>query len=71
MYVFITSGNEAGHFHVTNSREITVSQPLDRETVPSYILEVTATDGLFVTTCQVIIEVMDVNGKCLFHFGVV
>lgn len=38
-----------------------VSRSLDRETTPSYVLEVVATDGMFVSKCRVTIEILDDN----------
>ena len=63
--MFITSGNEAGHFDVTPTLNVIVSHKLDRETVPQYNLIVTATDGVFITTCSLTIQVLDVNGKLI------
>ncbi len=38
-----------------------VSRRLDRESQASYLLRVAATDGVFVTTCRVSIEILDDN----------
>ena len=41
--------------------ELYVSRPLDRELVSSYRLEVSVTDGVFVSRCRVTIEILDDN----------
>jgi hypothetical protein len=40
-----------------------VAKPLDRESVSNYILDVTATDGKFIATTKVTIDILDANGK--------
>ncbi|CAL4061882.1 unnamed protein product, partial [Meganyctiphanes norvegica] len=58
---YLTKGNELQHFHVRSGGQIYVAKPLDREIIEQYILEVTATDGNFVTTAHVTIRLLDVN----------
>ena len=60
----ITAGNLRHQFHVRNSGQIYVNRPLDREDIDTYLLEVTATDGTFVSQTSVKITVSDVDGKC-------
>lgn len=45
----------------STSGEMVVSKELDRETVESYNLMIEVSDGLFVTKCNLSIEVIDVN----------
>ena len=46
---------------VKKNGEVYVSRPLDRELVSSYRLEVSVTDGVFVSNCKVTIEILDDN----------
>ncbi|XP_030836442.1 protocadherin Fat 1 isoform X2 [Strongylocentrotus purpuratus] len=59
---YITSGDPFNHFAIeSNSGKIYVANPLDRELKDTYRLNVTATDGLFSDTAQVVISVQDIN----------
>ncbi|XP_064094852.1 fat-like cadherin-related tumor suppressor homolog isoform X3 [Macrobrachium nipponense] len=58
---YLTSGNALQHFHVRGGGQIYVAKSLDRETVDQYILEVTATDGVYVAKSLVFIEILDIN----------
>ena len=58
---FITSGDDIGQFQIKENGEMYVSQALDRETVAQYKMEITATDGVFVSKCRVTIEILDDN----------
>ncbi|CAL4064237.1 unnamed protein product, partial [Meganyctiphanes norvegica] len=58
---YLTQGNEMQHFHVRSGGQIYVAKPLNRENTEQYNLEVTATDGVFMATAQVLIEIKDVN----------
>ncbi|XP_071495031.1 protocadherin Fat 1-like [Diadema antillarum] len=59
---YITSGDPYNHFAIeSNSGTIYVANQLDREVKDSYRLNVTATDGLFADTTQVVITVTDIN----------
>lgn len=60
---YITSGNPLAQFSVRNTGEVYVSKPIDRELIDFYELNVIATDGKFVTTTKLAINVLDVNGK--------
>nr|XP_021400674.1 protocadherin Fat 3 isoform X2 [Lonchura striata domestica] len=60
----ITGGNPKGKFAlglVQNEWKVYVKRPLDREEQDIYYLNVTATDGLFVTQAAVEVTVTDVN----------
>nr|XP_048698639.1 protocadherin Fat 3 isoform X5 [Caretta caretta] len=60
----ITGGNPKGKFAlglVQNEWKVYVKRPLDREEQDIYFLNITATDGLFVTQAAVEVTVMDVN----------
>lgn len=60
---YITSGNALAQFAVRNTGEVYVSKGIDRELIDFYQLEVIATDGKFVTTAKLSINVSDVNGE--------
>ncbi|XP_038617667.1 protocadherin Fat 3 isoform X2 [Tachyglossus aculeatus] len=60
----ITGGNPRGKFAlglVQNEWKVYVKRPLDREEQDVYSLNITATDGLFVTQAVVEVTVSDVN----------
>uniref|UniRef100_A0A8C8BG27 Protocadherin Fat 3 n=1 Tax=Otus sunia TaxID=257818 RepID=A0A8C8BG27_9STRI len=60
----ITGGNPKGKFAlglVQNEWKVYVKRPLDREEQDVYYLNITATDGLFVTQAAVEVTVADVN----------
>ncbi|XP_070605725.1 protocadherin Fat 3 isoform X1 [Erythrolamprus reginae] len=60
----ITGGNPKGKFAlglVQNEWKVYVKRPLDREEQDVYLLNITATDGLFVTQSAVEVTVTDVN----------
>lgn len=61
--LYIVSGDPASQLSVRPTGEVYVVRPLDRETVPHYNLQIVATDGNFVTTSNVSIEILDANGK--------
>ena len=60
---YITSGNPLGQFAVRNTGEVYVTKPVDRELTDIYHLNVTATDGKYVTSTTLTINILDVNGK--------
>lgn len=60
--LYITSGDVMSQFQIRQTGEIYVAKPLDRELVSQYFLHVTATDGKFVTSTKVSIDVIDANG---------
>ncbi|EPY83038.1 protocadherin Fat 3 [Camelus ferus] len=60
----ITGGNPRGRFAlglVQSEWKVYVKRPLDREEQDIYFLNITATDGLFVTQAMVEVTVSDVN----------
>jgi protocadherin Fat 1/2/3 len=62
--VFIAGGNPRGRFAlglVQSEWKVYVKRPLDREEQDIYFLNITATDGLFVTQAMVEVTVSDVN----------
>uniref|UniRef100_T1J1P1 Uncharacterized protein n=1 Tax=Strigamia maritima TaxID=126957 RepID=T1J1P1_STRMM len=58
---YLTAGDSFGHFQIQHTGEISVQKELDRESTASYRLEVTATDGTFVTTTLINVEILDAN----------
>ncbi len=53
---------------VKRNGELYVSRRLDRESTSSYTLTVSATDGVFVSSCRVGVEILDDNDskpRCL------
>uniref|UniRef100_UPI00398F78D5 protocadherin Fat 3-like isoform X1 n=2 Tax=Pristiophorus japonicus TaxID=55135 RepID=UPI00398F78D5 len=60
----ITGGNPKGKFAlglVQNEWKVYVKRPLDREQQDIYLLNITATDGLFVSRAVVEVRVLDAN----------
>lgn len=60
----VAGGNPKGKFAlglVQNEWKVYVKRPLDREEQDLYYLNITATDGLFVTQAAVEVTVTDVN----------
>ncbi|XP_065207257.1 fat-like cadherin-related tumor suppressor homolog isoform X3 [Planococcus citri] len=60
---YITSGNPLAQFGVRNTGEIFVLKSLDRETIDFYELNMVATDGKFVTSSKLVINIVDVNDE--------
>lgn len=61
------SGTNSGHFTISSSTGlVTTAQPLDQETVGSYTLNVTVTDGTASVTEALSITVIDTNDAPLF-----
>ncbi|XP_061441071.1 protocadherin Fat 1 isoform X1 [Rhineura floridana] len=61
---FITGGDPLGQFAVENIQndwKIYVRKPLDREVKDNYLLNITATDGMFATKAVVEVKVLDSN----------
>jgi protocadherin Fat 1/2/3 len=58
---YIIEGDPEGKFKVRKNGDIFVNRPLDRETVPRYHLVVAATDGGFVSTATVTVDILDAN----------
>lgn len=61
--LYITGGDVMSQFAIRQTGEVYVAKPLDREHISQYVLHVTATDGKFITTTKVTIEILDANGK--------
>ncbi|XP_042145867.1 fat-like cadherin-related tumor suppressor homolog isoform X2 [Ixodes scapularis] len=59
--LYVVSGDPEERFGVRSTGEVFVGRPLDREATASYFLEVVATDGVFVATTQLAIDVLDAN----------
>jgi protocadherin Fat 1/2/3 len=57
----ITGGDPLGQFQIKQNGEVYVARSLDREVRSQYRMEVSATDGVFVNTCRVTIEILDDN----------
>lgn len=63
-FFFTAGGNPRGRFAlglVQSEWKVYVKRPLDREEQDAYFLNITATDGLFVTQAMVEVTVSDVN----------
>lgn len=60
---YITGGDPQSQFQIRQTGEVYVAKPLDRESVNNYILDVTVTDGKFIATTKVTIDILDANGK--------
>lgn len=63
-FFFTAGGNPRGRFAlglVQSEWKVYVKRPLDREEQDIYFLNITATDGLFVTQAMVEVTVSDVN----------
>ncbi|XP_061626492.1 protocadherin Fat 1a isoform X2 [Phyllopteryx taeniolatus] len=61
---FITAGDPLGQFaieHIQNEWKVLVRKPLDRETTDYYLLNVTASDGIFTAKAVVEVKVLDAN----------
>nr|CAD7568523.1 unnamed protein product [Timema californicum] len=58
---YITRGDPRSQFKIGHDSKVYVAKPLDREKESIYLLDVTATDGKFITTTAVTIEILDVN----------
>ncbi|XP_044594516.1 fat-like cadherin-related tumor suppressor homolog isoform X4 [Cotesia glomerata] len=58
---YITSGDKRSQFQVRSTGEVYVAKTLDRELIERYELNVIGTDGKFVFSTIVIVQVIDVN----------
>ncbi|XP_072318668.1 protocadherin Fat 1a [Eucyclogobius newberryi] len=61
---FITGGDPLGQFaieNVQNEWKVSVRKPLDREEKDNYLLNVTASDGIFTAKAVVEVKVLDAN----------
>lgn len=57
----ITKGDRLGQFRINNNGEIIVNKELDRERKGRYELVITVTDGKFVSTTRVRVDILDAN----------
>lgn len=64
---YIISGNLRRSFDIKQGGQVYVARPLDRERIPQFDLIVAVTDGVFVSTAHVHIEILDVNGEYHLH----
>ncbi|XP_053110313.1 protocadherin Fat 1 isoform X2 [Hemicordylus capensis] len=61
---FITGGDPLGQFaieNIQNEWKVYVRKPLDREVQDNYLLNITASDGMFATKAVVEVKVLDSN----------
>lgn len=61
---FITGGDPLGQFaieHIQNEWKVSVRKPLDREEKDNYLLNITASDGIFNAKAVVEVKVLDAN----------
>ena len=58
---FITDGDSLGNFNVNHEGGVYVYKSLDCENIAFYDLEITATDGVFITTSRLHISILDAN----------
>ncbi|XP_054259781.1 fat-like cadherin-related tumor suppressor homolog [Macrosteles quadrilineatus] len=65
---YITSGDPHYRFSLRSTGQLSLAQPLDRELVDSYTLNISVSDSKYVVHTTVIIHVLDVNDnqpRCL------
>jgi Cadherin domain. len=60
---YITQGDTHAQFAIRSTGEVYVTRALDREAQDSYSLTVLVTDGKFVSTAQLDVDILDANGK--------
>nr|XP_040578403.1 fat-like cadherin-related tumor suppressor homolog isoform X5 [Lepeophtheirus salmonis] len=58
---YITNGDIHGMFRVRKNGDIYVSRSLNKELQSFYLLEITVSDGKFISKCNVSIEILDEN----------
>ena len=59
-----TGGDLLGQFaieHIQNEWKVSVRKPLDREEKDNYLLNITASDGIFTAKATVEVKVLDAN----------
>lgn len=64
MSYHITGGDPLGQFaieHLQNEWKVSVRKPLDREVTDNYLLNITASDGIFTAKAVVEVKVLDAN----------
>nr|XP_018896045.1 PREDICTED: fat-like cadherin-related tumor suppressor homolog isoform X2 [Bemisia tabaci] len=60
---FITSGDSHVQFSIRSTGEVFVARALDREFIDSYELTILATDGKFVTSTNLTLNILDANDE--------
>lgn len=65
---FITSGDSHVQFSIRSTGEVFVARALDREFIDSYELTILATDGKFVTSTNLTLNILDANGELKIYF---
>lgn len=63
---YITAGDSLSQFQIRSTGELYIAKTLDRESISSYDLTITVTDGTFTTKANVAVTVID--GKCFCAF---
>ncbi|XP_037031417.1 fat-like cadherin-related tumor suppressor homolog isoform X7 [Bradysia coprophila] len=58
---YITAGDSLSQFQIRSTGELYIAKPLDRESISSYDLTITVTDGTFTTKANVAVTVIDAN----------
>ncbi|KAL1490534.1 hypothetical protein ABEB36_013210 [Hypothenemus hampei] len=58
---YIISGDLGTQFQIRQTGELFVAKSLDREKVSSYSLDILVTDGLFIDTTKVDVQILDAN----------
>ncbi|XP_041359153.1 protocadherin Fat 1-like isoform X2 [Gigantopelta aegis] len=61
VFYYIIDGDPLNQFHVHSNGEVFVNKALDRETTNHYRLTIAATDGGFVSTAIISIDILDDN----------
>lgn len=64
VHFFLTGGDPLGQFaieHIQNEWKVSVRKPLDREEKDNYLLNITASDGIFTAKATVEVKVLDAN----------
>lgn len=63
-FFFFQGGDPLGQFaieHIQNEWKVSVRKPLDREEKDNYLLNITASDGIFTAKAIVEVKVLDAN----------
>lgn len=64
LFYLKTGGDPLGQFaieHIQNEWKVLVRKPLDREVTDNYLLNITASDGIFTAKAVVEVKVLDAN----------
>lgn len=68
---YILSGDSQSRFQIRNTGELYVAKDLDRETTPSYTLEIIGTDGTYTAHTTAFLQILDANDNppyCLKYY---